>query len=485
MPAKPVSSVLGFLWVLLSNLIIKSSGLVTQFCLGWFLSKSDFALYALASSIYFAGIPFRGGGVAEILIQRGKEYDQLAPLVFKFSLFFNVVGCFLLIALAPFAVRVFGDPGIFPIVIAYALSFPMGTPFVLFSAKLAVTQRFGALSRVTTASSLARQMSTIGLAYYGFGAMSFALAAIIESVFQSAMGWSATRSWPASRKLSRAQFITLFRDARWVMVGALILTLGTSGDYFILGIMEDKESLAMYFFAFQLTSSVSQIFQTALATVAMPSLAKLNDNKSQQAQIYQQVVAQILLLSVPATVFLVLFVGAAIHLAWQGKWDDSISIAQILACNIPSWLSITFSRAMIDAKGWWRLRLVFLAVSVIPGLAAIAAGAYWGGVFEAALGYTCYLFVFAICQAVWLAGVLSASRRAVLRDAVKTMLGSFVPAAAAWYIGNTPIGKCLGSWREMCLIATFFSLIVLVQLAFFRRDWARLTRRFLGNRAEL
>jgi hypothetical protein len=69
----------------------------------------------------------------------------------------------------------------------------------------------------------------------------------------------------------------------------------------------------------------------------------------------------------------------AIHLTWRGKWDMATPAVLTLAVCLPAWLLVAAGRALIDARGLWRFRFIFLAVYGVGGMTSAGIGALLGG----------------------------------------------------------------------------------------------------------
>ncbi|MDP3426604.1 MAG: oligosaccharide flippase family protein, partial [Humidesulfovibrio sp.] len=89
----------GMLWVAGSAVVGRLASFGSQLVLGWLLTPEDFALYAIAVSVSALLWVVKNGGLREVLTQRGREYDALAPAAWRIALGCNVALALALVAL--------------------------------------------------------------------------------------------------------------------------------------------------------------------------------------------------------------------------------------------------------------------------------------------------------------------------------------------------------------------------------------------------
>ena len=63
------------------------------------------------------------------------------------------------------------------------------------------------------------------------------------------------------------------------MLSALATSLVVNGDYLVIGALEDKAIVGVYFFGFQLTVAVFSMFTLSLRSVFIPSFIALGDDR--------------------------------------------------------------------------------------------------------------------------------------------------------------------------------------------------------------
>lgn len=383
----------GMTWAVLSAVAVKSMGFISQIFLGWLLSKGDFGIYAIAISVSSLVVPMQNGGVHKILTQRCHEYDTLAPGLFKLALVFNIIFAGFLLALMPVSAKLY-DVSELPLMLAIiALSLPLRTPGAILRARLLSDLKFNKSAKISTISSLVRNCSTILFAFAGLGPMSFVLPLLVVAVFDNFAYWYVVREWPWGGRLTWKFFRDIFRDAKWVMFGTLVLHLSLQGDYLVIGLFEDKSVVGVYFFAFQLSIAFSVLFAAGIDSVMMPSFSRMSGQPDRQKSAFIQSFSILSFYIAPVAVLGALFVEPVIHFIWAGKWDVATVATQVLLISLMARLPLSLTLSFLESTGRWKLRACIQAIDTVGVMISAAVGAWLGGVVAIALFVSVYRFV--------------------------------------------------------------------------------------------
>ena len=366
------------MWSVFSIAVGKGASLIAQLILGWLLSKEDFALYAIAISWSTIVMALRNGGTQRLLIQKGTHYADLAVMYLKFALLFNVGGFAILMAAAPILSGLYDSHALQVMVWILGLSLPLSTAAMMFQAKLSADLEFAKVSRLIILSSLARHGSMVVFAWLGLGPLSFVLPLCVVALLETALGWYWAKYWPPSRSLTWPAIRGIFQDSRWVMITALASELTINGDYLAISLIQSKELLGVYFFGYQLSLALVALVTSSLDTVMMPTFSALGGDPSRQTELFMRGTRLLAVASTFACFGLALAAPALIHALWAGKWDEAIPVVQILSLAMPVRLIIPLCRAMLEARGQWRL---VSTLSICDGAGIILAGAVgaWAG----------------------------------------------------------------------------------------------------------
>lgn len=425
----------GVTWMFLASVIAKSMGLVTLYVTGLLLSKEEFALYAVAIAWGEILGYLKCGGLQKILIQRGRSFNWLFPNVLTLSGGINLLWFVLLLGAAPVIAETYDAPEVKALVFVIALSIPATTISALLEAKVSIDLRFRVLSAKNVYAALVRNSGIIVLALFGYGPMSFAIPLVLMSVFEAIYlyrkaGVSCRPKWPSMRI-----FKPLARHSAWIMFGMLAVALAINGDYMVIGILEQKETLGIYFFGYQLTVAIFTMLTRSLWAVLTPSFASINLDRPRQERAFLRALETSALI-----IFFISFAMATVaeplvHVIWSGKWDLAVPVIQILGVTALPRVITPIARSLLEARGQWRFVAMISWVDAFGLIASAAIGAALGGLLSIAIAVGIYN-VFLASAYIW---VTWGSTKHRMRDILPAVLSPYMIAGLAlltsWGIG--------------------------------------------------
>jgi O-antigen/teichoic acid export membrane protein len=250
--------------------------------------------------------------------------------------------------------------------------------------------------------------------------------------------------WLKSKRLTVKVFKKIFVDAKWVMLGSLALALFATGQYFVIGLFEDKESLGIYFFGFQLVIVVSAIITSAIETVFLPVLTSLPDKHYKTAYI----TTLFFISSISLIISVLGFINAewVISFVWKGKWDQSILVIQVLILTMPAVLLTNFNKVVMESKGLWGKRLINLGLFVTGDIIVAGFSSWKYDIYLTAIMICCYRNIFSFFQCLWMTSVVNISIKKLLGSVVPNVLlmlllslGSFLAINYFQYINNSEL----------------------------------------------
>jgi O-antigen/teichoic acid export membrane protein len=401
-------ALVGMSWMFAGSMLSRLVTLAGQVVLGWLLLADDFGAYAFAISVAGVVAAVRNGGTAQVIVQRGSEYAQHSGLFFKYSLAFNLVAMLALLAIG-IPMWAGGSPAGL-ILCSMAIAIPLGTPSVLFKAKLTIDGRFQEVARIGLWSAVLWQASIVFFAWLGWGALSFVVPPLLQALYENVAGWSYVRQLPHfEQKQTWEKYLHLFRETRWLMLSAAMLAPATSGTYFMVAMLHDVATTGIYFFAFQLVVAFGTPIYGAVESVLPSIFVKMEPDRTRQVATYVRAIKAALLVGLPAAAIFSLVIPDVMHFLWQGKWDVAAPLVQVLAACVPAWIVVAIVRSLVEARGLWRLRFGIVSFYGLGGMAAAAIGAFTGAAQSVALYITAYYVCFAALLPLALAGKLGTS----------------------------------------------------------------------------
>ena len=415
-------------WMGLGTVVAKSSSLISLFVLGWFLSKEEFAIYALAlsSSIIFCAL--RNGGLQQIIIQRGERgYNLAIGIYFKYALLVNLVGMLLIFMISPAVVKVFENDVLYYVLAIIGLSLPMSTSGTLYKLKLVTQLKFSDVAKFDMYSSLVRHGAAVLFCVIGFGVFSFVLPLLGVAVFEHLYGKYKTGvKLLSASKLSLYKFNKIFSNAKWMVLATIFISISLQGDYFVVGIFESEVIVGVYFFGFQIIASVVTIASQGMQTVILPIITKFKSDMERQANAYVKMLVVLTTTITLIALQIYLFTPYVINFLWNGKWDDAIPVIQIMSISLVTWLLVPMAKSVLESKGQWKVVSFIMVADAIGIIAAAVIGAVIGGLFEITLFVSMFRLLYGCLCAVYVAGLLFVQRKEILKIIFAIMLCAFI-----------------------------------------------------------
>lgn len=442
MPLKPspprtlgATAVHGVATLMIASLLAKLAGIATIYVTGKVLTKSDFAIYAIAIAWGEIFGYLQNGGLHRFLVQRERAFDHHYAPIFGMSLAINLLWFAILIVAAPYIASAYKAPEVSTLIILFGLSLPLGTMSIMLRTNLLVNLRFGDLSVLDVYAALLRNGGVIVLALMGFGPMSFVLPVIAVAAFESLyLCRTREKSWrPAIPR--RRLLAVVFKPMMWIALSMVAATLIINGDYLVIGFMESKETLGIYFFGFQLTVAILTLFTHSLRAVFISSFVTIGNDRPRQERAFQRSLELSALL-----LFFMLFGVATvaeplISWIWAGKWDAAILIVQITAVASLARVVSPVSRSLLEARGEWRTVACLAWVEGLGLVGSAAFGAVIGGLVEICIAVGAYMMIVGV---IYIAIVLRHTELPPM-VVVKSVLWPYALAcgalATAWAVG--------------------------------------------------
>ena len=452
-----------------ASVAAKLAALATLYVTGAVLTKTDFALYAIAVAWGEMFGFLQNGGLHLLLLQRARSFDKLYAPVLGMAFAINGFWCLILLAMSPLIADFYDAQTLVLLVILFALSIPAGTMPPLLRSYMQVNLRFAEISALNVYAALVRNGGVILLALTGFGPVSFIIPVIAVGLFESVY---LARRRPDSWRMAfprRNLFRALTKPCLWIMVSMIAAALVTNGDYLVIGILEDKEIVGVYFFGFQLILAVLIMFTHALRAIFLPSFVVLGMDRRRQEEAFLRSLAMGSLLLFFVVLGMATVADPVVGWIWSGKWDVAVPVIEIIAVACLARVVSPIARSLLEARGAWR---TVAGLSWLEGLGLVssaAIGAYLGGLLEIALSVGAYMILFGLFYLGVIQRHTAFSLAAVANAALVPYLFAVAALAGAWTIAAV-LPPMPGVLPEILIKGGSYTLIFAVLVVLFRRQ---------------
>lgn len=314
------------------------------------LSPADFGLVAMGGVVLRFGSYFAQMGMGPALVQKNHLYKEDIRAGFTSSVLLSSVMFCLAWVIAPFAVYIFNDPALVPIVRAMALSFVFTGLSTTALSLLRRNLNFRAIAFIDIVSYvLGYGLGGIGLGLMGFGVWSLIAASLSQSALVAILAYLLTRH-SVRFVFGWVHFKPLYSFGSRVSLIGFLEFLGANLDTLIIGRFLGPATLGIYNRAWMLINLPMEYLATGFSKVLMPSYSRLQSDTPRMRNAY---LTSIMLMG---SLFIPICWGVAagaqeIVLVLLGEqWRAAIPVLQILAFATPFSLLSHLAGALMEAR---------------------------------------------------------------------------------------------------------------------------------------
>ena len=329
------------------------------------LEPADFGMMAMAGVILRFGTYFAQMGVGSALIQKKEISDEDVRAAFTSGLFLGILFFVLVWFCAPFAIFIFDNEKVIPIIRVMALSFVITGLSTTALSLLRRNLEFRSLA-ITEIISYVSGYGMIGitLAYNGFGVWSLVAGALSQSAFLTILSYMFSRHkllfiyrWKYYKPLysfgGRVSIISFFEF------------LGSNLDTLAIGHFIGAASLGIYNRAFMLVNLPMYYFTTSFSRVLFPSFSKVQKEIERLKKAYLSTIMLFSAILLPTCLGISVASREIVLLVLGGKWIAAIPVLQILAIAAFFNFLSHFGGVACDATATLNIKLLMQTIYVI------------------------------------------------------------------------------------------------------------------------
>jgi O-antigen/teichoic acid export membrane protein len=357
------------------TLIVKVVSVAGQLALAALLTPEDFGLVGLAFSLVAFAAVTRQLGIRETLIHQQGRIRRWSNAAIWFAATLGVASAVLLTMLGPLAAAAWNEPDLIPLVWILAAALPFQTINPALEAHLEVRMRFKEITLIGLVAEITRILLAVALAALGFGAVSFILPRLIVAVGQMIALLRLVR--PRLRRSPQTRRWPVFASASGLFFIATLAEIGILQlDYVLLGFVATTAQVGFYFFAFNQSTQIVQLFLMNLVRVLMPGLAAMRNNPQAQVAAFMRTLGLLRLVVVPLGVLQAVVAEPFLRLIFQDRWADAIPLLQILSLAAPFVALAGPASSLFLAQNRLAAYSTIRVLGLAAFLACIGTGAY-------------------------------------------------------------------------------------------------------------
>lgn len=316
------------------------------------LSPSAFGLVAMGGVILRFGSYFAQMGMGQAVIQRKELRKEHIRAAFTSSVVLSALFLGLVWLLAPFALLIFRNPQVVPIVRVMAISFVMTGLSTTSLALLRRELKFKALALIQIVSYIIGYAG-VGIisALSGFGVWSLVLASLSSGFLSGLLSYLVVRH-DLRFIFSWEHYKPLFTFGGRISGISFLEFIGGTLDTLFVGRFLGATELGIYNRASSVINLPMQYFTTSVSSVLFPSFSRIQTEKVKLKRVYLNTISTVGLFLFAASLGVSVCSKQVVLVLLGPKWVAAIPVLQILALSTPFSLISHFGGVTCDATGY-------------------------------------------------------------------------------------------------------------------------------------
>lgn len=322
-------TVKGFFWSSLESLFSQGQGIIFGIILARMLSPQEFGLLGMITIFISIAQVFVDSGLSQSLIRKQNCSTLDYSTIFWVNIILGLVSYAIIWIAAPFIAGFYSKPGLVSLTRVTALAIIIGSVTLIQQTILTKDIDFKALTKSSTVGTFVSGVSSLLLAYYGFGVWSLAWRTIINQAVRSALLWNRNRWWPKFY-CSKSILKNHFAFGSNILLISIVAALYKNFYNLIIGKNYSDKVLGYYTNADQYSSLPSSAISSITNKVSYPVLSEMQyDDKRLKASV-SKLITTVMYIS-----FVIMFGLAAIAkplfvIVLGDKWLPSVVMFQAL-----------------------------------------------------------------------------------------------------------------------------------------------------------
>lgn len=363
------------------------------------LTPNDFGLVAMVTGVTSFFAIFRDVGLSVATVQRPSITHEQISTLFWVNLSVGAMLTAMCLALGPILVRFYHEPRLLWITIGIAGMFFFTAAGVQHQALLQRSMRFGTLGIIDLISLTVSVLIAIGMALANCGYWALVGMTVSLPLVNAIALWIANPWLPGLPRRGCGVRSMLHFGGTYTF-NMLMVYIAYNADKILLGRFYGAEPLGLYSRAQTLINLPTDQLNSAIGNVALPTLSKLQGDPPRLKSYFLQGYGLVLSVTIPITVFCILFAEELIYVLMGAKWAAAVPAFRLLS---PTVLAL----ALINPFGW----LMFAKGQAVRSLymsfvlAPLVILAYWVGLRYGpngvAIGYSAMMALLTVPFILW------------------------------------------------------------------------------------
>lgn len=354
-------------WTFLRQFSLQIFAFVQGIILARLLAPSDYGLIAMTTFFFAITGCFVDSGFATALIRKkdktAVDYSTVFVTTVVLTAFFGALLCIG----SPLIARYYHEPILIKIVCANAVLLFLNSFLSIQNTKLTIDLDFKAQNLIRMATNIIVGITTIIMAFMGFGIWSLIWPNFLLPVLNGFFYWRHNHWFPGF-KFSWKSWKEFFSFGSKMLASNLITTTYNNIYPLVIGRKFNASQLGYYTRATGYADLPSNTLLTVLGPVAFPVLCEIKDDEERLQQAYRRLIRVTAYVTFPLLIGLAALARPAILVLVTDKWEASVPLLQIL-CFAYMWNPIErLNLDLLQVKG---RSDIFLKLEIIKKILSI------------------------------------------------------------------------------------------------------------------
>ena len=350
----------GILWNTFAVLFSRIGSVLGQVIAGFYLVAEDFGLFAAVIAVTAIIMSMKNGGLLSFFLnlEEGKIKKYM-----KYVYTINILLASLCLLFAYFETvsskKILFSIFFFPILFSH-----FGLKVRIIWGRSCSYKELGALEMKIVLVQYTTLMISL---FLGLGVYSLALQYLAILVVEFFVYIKERQRW---KLLERKEVVNWGEKLsigvlKWPLANELFMGVALQGDYVALSYNVSAYILGMYYFAFQLTSSVAQLLTQSIRNILVPALIANKADMKNFWQEYNNYACVLNSLSLIICSSGIVLSELALVAIWKDKWLSVHEVINILLLALSLRLQMPLIYSVLEALSRWKLRFLILSTDGI------------------------------------------------------------------------------------------------------------------------
>lgn len=323
-------------WATVWSLFERLSSQIVSFFIGIvlarLLSPTEYGIVGLTTIFISLSNTFVDAGFANGLIRKIDRTEKDLATAFYFNVVVGVVAYAMLWFCSPLIANFFNEPLLIPLVKIIGLSVFLNSLCIVQNAILTSQLNIRLQTIIGFCGQLPAGLIAIALAYNGWGVYALALQTVLAAFIKTVLLWIFAK-WRPTEKFSKESFRYLFNFGSKLLGANLIGTIFNEIYSVLIGKFFTKTELGLFSKANGLSCNVNSVSSGIIQKVALPVLAKYQNNISDLREHFREVMRLLSMIIAPLTAILCFTGKDIIVFLWTEKWLAAVIFFQVLVAG--------------------------------------------------------------------------------------------------------------------------------------------------------